>query len=62
MLMIGPKRAKGWRRLKQTFAKWRHDSHLHGELVNLSDRCLEDMGVNRRWTARHRRSKAFWLP
>lgn len=51
MRMIGPERARGWRRVKQTFAKWRHDTHLHHEFMTLSDRCLEDIGISRRSTA-----------
>jgi uncharacterized protein YjiS (DUF1127 family) len=47
---------------KKTFAKWRHDAHLHRDLMMLSDRCLEDIGITRRWTADDRSTKPFWLP
>jgi uncharacterized protein YjiS (DUF1127 family) len=62
MVMIGPERARGWRRVKKTFATWRHDAHLHRDLMMLSDRCLEDIGISRRWTADVRPTKPFWLP
>ena len=54
-----PDRARGWRRVKQTYCEWRHDAHLQQELTRLSDRCLEDIGISRRSTGDVRPSKPF---
>ena len=46
----------GWRRVKD----WRHEVRMHHQLMNLSDKCLQDIGIGR-GAVELRSSKPFWL-
>jgi uncharacterized protein YjiS (DUF1127 family) len=59
-VMVGrPHRVPYWRQVGQGFAEWRHNAHLHHELMTLSDRYLQDIGISSS-TADIRPSKPFW--
>jgi uncharacterized protein YjiS (DUF1127 family) len=38
----------GWQQVRHGFAEWRHQAHLHNELMGLNDRYREDIGLWRR--------------
>lgn len=46
--------------VRHGFAEWPHQTHLHHELLGLSDRYLRDIGVSRRG-GDYRPSKPFGL-
>ena len=48
------------RQVKERFAKWRRQMRSRAELINLSDRCLQDIGMSR-CTADFEASKPFWM-
>ena len=48
------------RQVKQRLAQWRAHSRSRTELMNLSDRCLQDIGMSR-CTADFEASKPFWV-
>jgi uncharacterized protein YjiS (DUF1127 family) len=56
----GPPRLLSLSHLKQGFAKWSRRARSRKELMNLSDRCLNDIGI-----ARHssglKSCKPFWM-
>jgi uncharacterized protein YjiS (DUF1127 family) len=56
MHTINPERFSGWHRLQG----WRHQAHLHHELMGLPDRYLKDIGISSR-TVDFRPSDPFWL-
>ncbi|MGC1586739.1 MAG: DUF1127 domain-containing protein, partial [Rhodomicrobium sp.] len=41
-------RSSRWGQLKRCFAEWRNSTRSWHELMNLSDRCLHDIGLSRR--------------
>jgi uncharacterized protein YjiS (DUF1127 family) len=43
-----PYRSSRWGQLKRHFAEWRNSARSRHELMNLSDRCLHDIGLSRR--------------
>jgi uncharacterized protein YjiS (DUF1127 family) len=49
-----------WCRLKLGIAEWRCRAHSRRELMNLSDRCLQDIGMSR-CTADYESYKPFWM-
>ena len=49
-----------WSQVQRSFADWRHSVRSRSELMNLSDRALQDIGVCRR-PAHLAASKPFWL-
>jgi uncharacterized protein YjiS (DUF1127 family) len=55
-----PPRLLSWSHVKQGLAKWSRRARSRKELMNLSDRCLNDIGV-----ARHssglKSCKPFWM-
>jgi uncharacterized protein YjiS (DUF1127 family) len=48
----------GLSQVRHEFAEWRHQAHLHHELLGLSDRYREDIGLRRR-TGDYRPSVPF---
>jgi uncharacterized protein YjiS (DUF1127 family) len=46
--------------VKQMLAQWRAHMRSRTELMNLSDRCLQDIGMSR-CTADFEASKPFWM-
>ncbi len=46
--------------LKQRLAEWRVNVRSRRELMGLSNRCLQDIGVSR-CTAEFEASKPFWI-
>jgi uncharacterized protein YjiS (DUF1127 family) len=60
-VMIGrPHRGLRWSQVKQGFVEWRHRARSRRELMNLSDRCLQDIGISR-CTVDFEASKPFWM-
>ena len=55
-----PYRVLRWSQVKRHLAEWRHRTCSHHELMNLSDRCLRDIGVSR-CDAGFEASKPFWF-
>ncbi len=55
-----PPRLLSFRHVKQGFANWSRRARSRKELMNLSDRCLHDIGI-----ARHssglKSCKPFWM-
>jgi uncharacterized protein YjiS (DUF1127 family) len=49
-----------WNQVQRSFAEWRHFARSRNELMNLSDRALQDIGVCPRST-HLAASKPFWL-
>jgi len=50
-----------WRQMKHGPAEWRRRARSRNQLVNLSDRTLQDIGISRcmaHWEA----CKPFWMP
>jgi uncharacterized protein YjiS (DUF1127 family) len=50
----------GLSQVRQGFAAWRHQEHMHHELVSLGDRYLQDIGLRRR-TGDYRPAVPFGL-
>jgi uncharacterized protein YjiS (DUF1127 family) len=57
---IRPRRALRWNQVKGHLAEWQHRARSRRELMHLSDRALEDIGISR-CTARFESSKLFWM-
>jgi uncharacterized protein YjiS (DUF1127 family) len=57
---VRPRRESRWREVKQRFAEWRRRARSRAELMNLSDRCLQDIGMSRS-SADFEASKPFWM-
>jgi len=53
-------RFPGLQQVTDGFAEWRHQAHMHHELLGLSDRYLQDIGISR-CGGDYRRSKPFRL-
>jgi uncharacterized protein YjiS (DUF1127 family) len=49
-----------WSQVKQGLAVWRHRVYSRGELMNLSDSSLRDIGLSR-CSADFEASKPFWM-
>lgn len=49
----------GLQQVRRGLAEWRHQAHMHHELLGLSDRYREDIGISR-CTADLRPAKPFW--
>jgi len=54
-------RQRVWRQVQHGFAEWRRRARSRGELMSLSDRTLQDIGISR-CTARFEACKPFWMP
>jgi uncharacterized protein YjiS (DUF1127 family) len=60
-VMIGrPQRRLRWSEVKQHLVEWRHRARSRKELMGLSDRCLQDIGMSR-CTSVFEASKPFWM-
>jgi uncharacterized protein YjiS (DUF1127 family) len=55
-----PRRAFRWSRVKQNLVEWHRRARSRNELMGLSDRDLQDIGVAR-CTADFEASKPFWM-
>ena len=53
-------RALGWSHAKRNLAEWRRRARSRNELMGLSDRDLQDIGVAR-CSADFEASKPFWM-
>ena len=49
-----------WSQVKQGLAEWRRRAYSRGELMNLSDSSLRDIGLSR-CSADFEASKPFWM-
>jgi uncharacterized protein YjiS (DUF1127 family) len=49
----------GLQQVRHGFAEWRHQAHMHNELMGLNDRHLKDIGISRD-TAHLRPAKPCW--
>ncbi len=60
-VMIGrPHRGLRWSEMTQRLVEWRHRARSRNELMGLSDRCLQDIGMSR-CTSVFEASKPFWM-
>ena len=57
---LGPHRRWRWSQVKQGLAEWRHRVYSRGELLNLSDLSLRDIGLSR-CSSDFEASKPFWM-
>jgi uncharacterized protein YjiS (DUF1127 family) len=55
-----PRHALTWVQVKQRLAQWRYRVASRSELMDLSDRVLQDIGVSR-CSAAFESSKPFWM-
>ncbi len=55
-----PRRVWRWAEAKQRLTTWRINARSRSELMSLSDRYLQDIGVSR-CTAEFEASKTFWM-
>ena len=53
-------RRLSWSQMKQSFANWSRRARSRKELMNLSDRCLNDIGVARQ-NSGLKACKPFWM-
>jgi uncharacterized protein YjiS (DUF1127 family) len=53
------RRGPRWSRLKYHLSIWRREARLHHELMNLDDRILRDIGLQRGET-KPQGAKLFW--
>lgn len=49
-----------WNQVKQNLAAWQNLGRSRHDLMNLSDRCLQDIGLSR-GTANFEAAKPFWM-
>ena len=57
---VCPRRALRWSQVKRHLSEWRQRTRSRHELMDLSDRALEDIGISRS-TARFEASRPFWM-
>jgi uncharacterized protein YjiS (DUF1127 family) len=50
-----------WTQVKQHLVEWRHRARSRKELMTLTDRCLQDIGISR-CTVDFEACKPFWMP
>jgi uncharacterized protein YjiS (DUF1127 family) len=55
-----PPRLLSWSHMKQGLANWSRRARSRKELMNLSDRCLNDIGIARQ-SSGLRACKPFWM-
>jgi uncharacterized protein YjiS (DUF1127 family) len=60
VMAVRPRRVWRWAQAKQRLTRWRINARSRNELMSLSDRCLQDIGVSR-CTAEFEASKPFWM-
>jgi uncharacterized protein YjiS (DUF1127 family) len=59
-MAVYPRCITYWRMLKQALSEWRRHARSRAELVNLSDKCLQDIGLSR-CPADRETYKPFWM-
>ncbi|MGO9329634.1 MAG: DUF1127 domain-containing protein [Steroidobacteraceae bacterium] len=59
-ITVHPRRRFRWNQVKQRFVEWRHRARSRDELMGLSDRCLQDIGMSR-CNSVFEASKPFWM-
>ena len=57
---VHPRGPRSWNHMKQGLANWSRRARSHKELMNLSDRCLNDIGIERHSTGL-KSCKPFWM-
>ena len=57
---VHARRRSRWSEVKQYLVEWRHRARSRNELMGLSDRCLQDIGMSR-CTSDFEASKPFWM-
>lgn len=60
MTTIHRHRLLRWSQVRQTVSDWRRRAWTRNELTNLSDKCLQDIGMSR-CAADFEASKPFWM-
>ena len=60
VIAVYPRRGLRWSEVKQYLIEWRHPMRSRDELMTLSDRCLQDIGMSR-CTSIFEASKPFWM-
>jgi uncharacterized protein YjiS (DUF1127 family) len=60
VMTVRPRRVLRWSHVKPSLARWWRRARSRTELMNLSDRCLQDIGMSR-CTADFEASKPFWM-
>ena len=58
---VRSRRGLRWSQVKQGLAEWQRGARSRNELMSLSDRCLQDIGVSR-CTSDFEGCKPFWMP
>ena len=59
-ITVHPSRQLRWSQVKQYLVEWCHRARSRNELMGLSDRCLQDIGMSR-CTSVFEASKPFWM-
>jgi uncharacterized protein YjiS (DUF1127 family) len=59
-ITVHPGRRLCWNQVKQQLVEWQHRARSRNELMGLSDRCLQDIGMSR-CTSDFEASKPFWM-
>jgi len=59
-ITVHPCRRLRWNQVKQRFVEWRHRARSRNELMGLSNRCLQDIGMSR-CNSVFEASKPFWM-
>ena len=57
---VRSRRGLRWSQVKQGLAEWQRRARSCNELMSLSDRCLQDIGISR-CDAHFEASKPFWM-
>jgi len=55
-----PRHAFSWSHMQRTVTEWHRRTNSRNELANLSDRCLQDIGLSR-GIANFEAAKPFWM-
>jgi uncharacterized protein YjiS (DUF1127 family) len=59
-ITVHPGRRLCWNQVKQQLVEWQHRARSRNELMGLSDRCLQDIGMSR-CTVKFEAAKPFWM-
>ena len=59
-ITVHPRRRLRWSEAKQYLVEWWHRARSCNELMGLSDRCLQDIGMSR-CTVEFEAAKPFWM-
>ncbi len=60
VIAVRDRRVWRWSPANHRLTEWRRNARTRKELMGLSDRCLQDIGVSR-YTAEFEASKPFWM-